>query len=129
LAKLLIVEDDDDIAFMLAYFMESLGHEVSVARNGLEGLQKISQLMPDLILLDIEMPQMTGPEMALRLLIEDAGKEKIPLVVLSGVMGLDVIAQKIGTPYYLIKPCDLNQLEALLDLALEERKAPEPPRR
>jgi FixJ family two-component response regulator len=81
---------------------------------------------PDLIFLDIEMPGLTGPEMAYRLLIEDAGRENIPIIILSGVADLEEVVAEVGTPYFIAKPYRLDDLEAVLGRALKERQ---PPRR
>jgi CheY-like chemotaxis protein len=65
----------------------------------------------DLILLDVEMPRLTGPEMAYRLFVLDAGKEKIPIVLLSANLDLPrVAATVVGTPYCLAKPYPIDDL-------------------
>jgi FixJ family two-component response regulator len=80
----------------------------------------------DLILLDVEMPGMNGPGMAHRLFLEDVGKEKIPIVLLSGKLDLSREAAALGTPYFLSKPYTLDALLGLMARALAERAAPRP---
>ncbi len=125
-ASVLIVDDDDDVAELLAEVVQSLGHSVRVARDGKEGLCKIEEQLPDVVLLDVEMPKLTGPQMAYRMFITDVGKEQIPIILLSGAVNLRDFARQVGTPYYLAKPFDVSQLMSLLARALAERELPTP---
>lgn len=126
MADLLIVDDDADSLEALAEVMRIAGHEVRVAYNGEEGLHRLAERHPDLILLDVEMPVLSGPEMAYRMLVHNAGQEKVPIVLISGVSDLPEVAREVGTPYCLPKPYRFETLEALVNRALRERKAPTP---
>lgn len=121
LAKLLVVDDNRDVAEMLAEVLEIHGHEVRRADNGLEGLELLHEDLPDLVILDVEMPQLTGPEMACRMLVEDAGMERVPVLLVSGVVNLCETAARVGTPYALGKPFAVDRLLTLVDEALRER--------
>jgi two-component system response regulator (stage 0 sporulation protein F) len=125
-ADLLVVDDDPDLAESLAALLEAEGHEVRTARNGQEGLELVAQRQPDLVLLDVEMPFLTGPEMSYRMFIHDVGQEEIPLVLLSGVTNLLEVAQTVGTPYFLPKPCAFEAIVSLVARGLLERRAPVP---
>ncbi len=126
--NILIVDDDADLAWTVADVLEFDGHKVRLAPNGIEGLRAMSEELPDVLLLDIEMPLLDGPSMAYRLLIEDAGREQVPIVVSSGHSGVELIAARIGTPYVLRKPCTLEAMRAMLERAGRERLAPRPVR-
>lgn len=126
MANLLVVDDDKDVAEPLIMFLEIMGHQVRYSEDGLAALRSIRESFPELILLDVEMPRLTGPEMACRLLIEDCGREMIPILLLSGVSGLSEVARKIGTPYFLSKPYSIDELEVMLNRALIERISPTP---
>ncbi len=126
MAELLIVDDDEDIAEALGELLESEGHRVRLAHDGVEGLKRVRELRPDAILLDVEMPRLTGPQMAYEMFLRDAGEEIIPIVLLSGKVDLDCVAAAVGTPYFLPKPYPVGQLLALLDRALAERMPPRP---
>jgi CheY-like chemotaxis protein len=127
MADLLVVEDNPDLAEPLIDLLVELGHRVDSACHGEEGLRRLDRgPLPDLVLLDVEMPVLDGPGMAYRMLIEDAGKELIPVILLSGVMDLPKVAARVGTPYFLTKPYRIDALLALLDRALAERHVPCP---
>src|SRR5262247_3927726 len=113
MADVLIVEDNPDLASLLAEILRAAGHEPREARNGREGLDRVAERAPSLVLLDVEMPILTGPEMAYGLFLRNCGDEKIPVILLSGVVGLPVIAASIGTPYFLAKP---YSVEGVLEL-------------
>jgi hypothetical protein len=72
------------------------------------------------------MPIMNGPDMALRMLVEDCGLESVPIILSSAVPHLDRIAAGVGTPYFLKKPYDDGALNDLVTRALAERTAPHP---
>lgn len=82
---------------------------------------------PDVVLLDVEMPKLTGPEMAYEMFLHDLGWEEIPVVLMSGVMNLREVAAAVGTPYFLGKPYTLDRILALTGKALVERASPHPP--
>jgi len=126
MADLLIVDDDMDVADLLGEALEHRGHDIRIARDGEEGLRELSIRIPDLVLLDVEMPVLGGPEMAYQMFIRDLGLESIPIVLLSGVVDLENVAARVGTPYFLGKPYSLNALFSLCERALAERTPPRP---
>lgn len=124
MADILLVDDDYSVAFPLQELLQLEGHEVRFAENGQAGLNQVKQKIPDVILLDVEMPIMSGPDMALQLLLRDAGSELIPILLLSGSESLLEVAHELGTPYYLEKPYRIDQLISVLHQALTERMPP-----
>jgi len=128
MADVLIVEDNQDLASLLAEILRVAGHEPREAHNGREGLDRVAEKMPSLIILDVEMPVLTGPEMAYGLFLRNCGDEKIPIILLSGVVGLPRIAAGVGTPYFLSKPYSVEGILQLVERALRERVPPRPQR-
>ncbi len=126
MADILIVDDDDDLRSTVAEVLELSGHHARVARNGEEGLLALEGGLPELILLDIEMPVLDGPAMAYRAAVTNAGRERIPIVVTSGYADIENVADRIGTPYYLPKPCSIELLTKLIEQALAEKRPPHP---
>ena len=127
MAYLLIVEDDPDLAELLAAQLQDEGHIVRVALDGLEGLRMVRERFPDLVLTDVEMPFLSGPQMAGEMLLHDLGEEEIPVLLLSAVTNLHQVAARVGTPYFLTKPFDTDALTRLVQRALVERRPPLPP--
>jgi CheY-like chemotaxis protein len=126
MADLLVVDDESELAELLAVLFEAVGHTVRVAYNGHEGLRLIAERQPDLVLLDVEMPLVTGPEMSCEMIIRDCGQELIPIVLLSGVTNLFQVAARVGTPYFLRKPFAADAVSQLVESALAERRPPLP---
>lgn len=126
MADILVADDDVDAGDLLAEVLRDEGHEVRVARDGHEALAMLRNKRPALVLLDVEMPQKTGPEMANTMFVQDLGMEKIPVVLISGVLDLAKIAASVGTPYFLEKPYRLDSVLTLVAKALLERIAPQP---
>jgi DNA-binding NtrC family response regulator len=125
-AELIVVDDDMDIGDMLAYILRREGHAVRVARNGAEGLVLLDKRLPDAVLLDVEMPVLTGPEMAMRMFLHNCGQEAIPIVLQSGVKDLRAVAALVRTPYFVAKPFTIDEMLTMLARALAERVAPRP---
>lgn len=126
MANILIVDDDNEAGDLLADLLRDEGHDVWVARNGHEGLSRLESREPDLVLLDVEMPVLSGPEMAYEMFLHDLGMENIPVVLVSGVLNLGHVAASVGTPYFAAKPYDLQRLLGLVGEALIDRVPPRP---
>ena len=84
--KILIVDDDHDIVLFLSTVLKDNGYSVIDAENGHEGLDKATSEQPDLILLDLMMPEKSGISM-LSDLAADPATEKIPVIMVTGVSG------------------------------------------
>jgi len=75
MANLLLVDGDLDMVDAFAEVLRAEGHSVRAARDGREGLARLAEEKPDLIICDVEMPIMSGPDMALEIFLGDAGQE------------------------------------------------------
>jgi DNA-binding NtrC family response regulator len=126
MADVLIVDDDMDVADLLGELLVERGHLIRIARNGEEGLRALSPRAPDVVLLDIEMPVLDGPGMAYQMFLRNCGMEAVPIVLLSGIVALDRVAARVGTPYFLAKPYAPDAVISLCEKALAERTAPRP---
>lgn len=82
--KILIVEDDEAIRNLYTLKLQKEGYQTAGAKDGLEGLHKAKEYRPDLILLDLRMPVMTGDEMLLRLRESNWGSD-IRVIVLTNI--------------------------------------------
>ncbi|HEY5668242.1 MAG TPA: response regulator [Candidatus Saccharimonadales bacterium] len=73
--RVVVVEDDHDIQYLYKLKLEREGFEVTVASNGQEGLEVVKQFRPDIVLLDLMMPVMSGPEMLAEMRSQRWGSE------------------------------------------------------
>jgi len=126
MAQILVVDDDGDVADTMAAVLELGGHTVRTAHDGLEGLARVAERRPDVVVLDVEMPLLDGPGMAYALFLANVDLDRIPIVLVSGAVLLRDIAARVGTPYRLAKPYSIDALEGLVDRALRELTAPHP---
>ena len=111
MAKILIAEDDPDIRELVAFTLRFAGHEVVTTSNGEEAVQLAGHEFPDLILMDIRMPRMTGYD-ACRVMKANSELKDIPVVFLSA-KGQESEIQtglEAGAEEYLLKPFAPNQL-------------------
>ena len=111
LKKILIVEDDANIRMALSIRMEVNDFEVITANDGEEGLEKARKEKPDLILLDLMIPKITGFEVC-RMLKFDDNYKNIPIIILSALdqQGEREKAIQNGADAYFIKPFELELL-------------------
>jgi DNA-binding NtrC family response regulator len=126
MANVLVVDDDPDLGETFAEVLSSLGHTTRLARNGREAITSLLDETPDLIVSDVEMPVLTGPEMASEICVRDTGLERIPIILVSGIRDLPRVAARLGTPYFLTKPFSLDMVSGILSRALAERRPPHP---
>jgi len=111
MAKILIAEDERDIRDLIAFTLRFAGYEVFVATNGEEAVELAPQVNPDLVLMDVRMPRMTGYE-ACRAMKARPDLRDIPVVFLSAKGQENEIQQGLdaGAEEYLLKPFAPDQL-------------------
>jgi len=110
--KLILVADDEpDIVTIVEMILRSQGYDVLKAANGLEALELAERHSPDLILLDIMMPDMDGWEV-LRLLRVDPSTSEIPVAMISAKTGsrAKITSMQEGAVDYITKPFDSQEL-------------------
>ena len=103
--SILIVDDDPLIADLLTRFLQREGHHVVHARDGLEGLDRLAERLPDLIFLDLDMPRMNGFEFCYRVK-SNPRTRLLPVVILTGQSELDarIRAWSLDADDFLTKP-------------------------
>jgi DNA-binding response OmpR family regulator len=119
MAKILIAEDERDIRDLITFTLGFAGFDVIAAANGEEALNLARQENPDLILMDVRMPRMTGYEACVAMKA-DAKMKDIPVIFLSA-KGQDAEIQtglQAGAVDYLLKPFAPDQLTARIQAVL-----------
>ena len=111
MAKILIAEDERDIRDLVAFTLRFAGHEVTAATNGEEAVELAPKINPDLILMDVRMPRMTGYE-ACKIMKTMPGIKEVPVVFLTARGQESEIQQGLGAgaEEYLLKPFAPDQL-------------------
>lgn len=115
--KILIIEDDTEIANMISDYLCKNNYDAYIAQNGLTGLKLAKEIMPELIVLDIMLPYKSGDEV----LREIRVLSDVPIIVVSAKesvqMKVDVL--KAGADDYVVKPFDLSELLARIERNLK----------
>jgi DNA-binding response OmpR family regulator len=120
--KILLVDDEESIVSTLTTFLELSGFDVVTARNGVEALERVSQYRPDLIVLDVLMPQLDGRETLRRL---RGRQDWTPVILLTQVTGAvqRIMAIEEGADDYLNKPFDPQELVVRIRAVLRRTQA------
>jgi CheY-like chemotaxis protein len=120
-ATILVVDDDDSIRSLLRQELTDGGYLIEEAKNGKDALESVRNHQPDLIILDVMMPEMNGFEVA-SILKNDPKTQDIPIIILSVVQD-KARGYRIGVDRYLTKPIDTNQLFTEVGVLLEQGKS------
>lgn len=116
--KILVVDDEQLIRWSLEQNLKKQGYEVSTAASGEEALKIVREDVPDLMLLDIQLPGMNGIEVLEK--VKEMGEEIIVIMVTAlGVLETAVKAMRIGAYDYINKPFNLDELAIVIRKALE----------
>jgi DNA-binding response OmpR family regulator len=121
MAKILIAEDERDIRDLITFTLRFAGYEVIAASNGEEAVIQALQEIPDLILLDVRMPRMTGYEACAKIK-ENKKTKDIPIMFLSA-KGQETEIQaglNAGAVEYLLKPFAPDQLTSRIQAVLAQ---------
>jgi CheY-like chemotaxis protein len=116
MTRILIVEDDPPTSAMVARLLSSKGYQTRVESNGAAALLAAHEDLPNLIVMDLQMPILTGQE-TIHALRDDERTAHIPVVVLSASSDDQTIAEAVstGANVYLVKPPDIHALLAVVE--------------
>lgn len=122
MAKILLIEDDEDLRPMLVRFLQERGHEMSEAANGLEGFELVARAPVDLVITDLVMPEQEGVE-TIRCL--RASHPAVRVIAISGLSRRSdfylKLAAKFGADRTLLKPFALENLGLAVDEVLADQ--------
>jgi len=122
-AKILVVDDEPGILMVISKFLKHNGYEVITAHDGLECISKSESELPDLILLDMIMPNMDGQTALVKLGASDKTKD-IPVIMVTALSDEKNIssAQKGGAVEYVVKPFDYTVLLEKIAKVLKSKR-------
>lgn len=117
--KILVIDDDLNIQEMLENILSELGYQVELAGDGNQALNRINQNKPDLIILDVRLPDIDGISLC-REICQLKGTGKIPILILTAFSDLTTYhdAKLFGAVDYLVKPFDLDVLKEKIEKIL-----------
>ncbi len=114
--RILVADDNHDVAQSMAMLLELFGHEVHVAHDGLDAVSAVERLLPDLVFMDVGMPRLSGYEATRRIRAQPGG-DRIVIAALTG-WGQERDRREsrdAGCDLHLVKPVDPADLEQLLE--------------
>jgi two-component system, OmpR family, phosphate regulon response regulator PhoB len=126
MARILVVDDEADIRSVLDYNLRAAGHDVLMAERAGEGVRLAREQRPDLVLLDLMLPDMSGTEVC-RAIKDDAGMRTIPVIMLTarGEEIDRVVGFELGADDYVTKPFSIRELMLRIRAVLR-RQDPKP---
>ena len=122
--KILIIEDEQDLAEINEFILGRTGYEIYIANDGEEGIKKFEEIQPDLVLLDIALPKMDGFEV-LRVLRDNyPQKQNVPVIMFTVSTQIDFTlrALKAGATDYIVKTSDPKELLQKIESALPQEE-------
>ena len=120
--RVLVIEDDKDMANAIKMRLEANNFEVLLAENGLEGLEKARTEKPELIILDIMLPKMDGFKVCRMLKYDEKFKKVIIIILSAKVQKSDIEKGKeVGADAYITKPFKAEELLAKIGELLKKR--------
>ncbi|MFD1256780.1 response regulator [Mucilaginibacter terrae] len=117
--KIVIFDDDEDILSICAYILEEQGWEVHTFTDCNNIAEKVSTVMPSVILMDNWIPD-TGGIVATQILKNSVELKNIPVVYFSANSDIQLLADHAGAETYLAKPFDLDELERTINEVLQK---------
>jgi PAS domain S-box-containing protein len=119
-AKVLVIDDDEDVRHFVAASLEEYGHEVIEAADGVDGIERFGAVEPDLVIIDYIMPGLSGAEVAAHIVATKPGQ---PILFVSGYNETDEIRKVAPDAHILAKPFRAAALEDAVRAALGEALA------
>ena len=118
---ILLVDDDEDLTEMMQFQLESEGYQVKSASNGKEALRMLNKYSPDLIILDMNMPQMDGLEFFDRICDEDRCTQ-YPVISLTAEVTIESLFEGFNVDGYLAKPFKMEKLLKMVEFVIRNKK-------
>jgi len=117
--KILIVDDQKGVRRLLEELFKKEGWDVRIAGDGLDAIGKVEEMVPDLILMDVKMPNMNGLEATQEIMLRNPG---IPIIMMTAYGEIEVVKQALdaGVKRCISKPFDIVMLRDMVDKLMIE---------
>ncbi len=117
--RILIADDEQDFVHLMKARLESEGHSVTAAHEGVRAIEMVRKEMPDLLLLDLKMPAGSG-QSVLQTLRANPETKKLPVIVLTAMAGRSIEEEsyRLGADAFIRKPFDIKRLLEKIDSIL-----------
>jgi len=116
--SILVVDDQDGVCQLLQELLASEGFKVTTACNGFEALEMIKTLRPDILLIDMKMPGMSGIDVLTTL--QDMEHNCLPIMMTAyGELEIIKEAERLGVSHFITKPFDIDELRQLMRRVIE----------
>jgi len=123
MARIVVADDDADIRDLVVFRLQQSGHQVRAFGDGLAAVEACLEEQPDLVVLDVMMPKLTGLE-ACRALRTDPATEHLPVVLLTAAQAEDIeLGREAGADAYLAKPFSPPELDARVSELLTDQRS------
>ena len=119
----LVIEDNENNSELISFILEHSGYNVVVAKNGLDGLKMAENVLPDFIILDVQLPDIDGFEV-LQKIRSNVVLKKIPVIIMSSyaLSGDKKRMQELGANFYIEKPINPETIIRDIKLTLNNSK-------
>jgi DNA-binding response OmpR family regulator len=118
---ILLIDDDKDLLKLLELKLLRDGYDVKTLLNGANLLDAVAEKKPDLVLIDVNMPHVSGNALC-KVIKQNASTETIPVILFSGNENVEKITRACGADGYISKPCDPSTLSKQIDRFLQNKK-------
>ena len=127
--KIIIIEDEPDISVLVVHYLTQEGYKVNTCADGIEGLRRVKADRPDLLILDLMLPELDGLEICKRLRT-DPKTSNLPIIMLTakGEESDKIVGLELGADDYLTKPFSPKELVARVKALLRRAMQPDHPR-
>jgi DNA-binding response OmpR family regulator len=120
---ILLVDDDVNLQAMIKIILKTKNYNVIVGNNGLEGLEQLKTVKPDLIILDLNMPKMGGLEFHQRIRDEN-NKPKYPVLILTARANMEDIVNLLPVDGFMSKPFEIKDLLKQVEIIIDKYAGP-----
>jgi len=119
-SKILVIDDEEDLRENLKYILQSKGYVVELAQDGIQGLEVLNDVSPDLIILDLNMPNMDGMEFYQRICVQNI--PRYPVFVLTARSNMEKFFKDSYVEGFMVKPFDIKDLMTEINYIFNKKK-------